>query len=142
MTSNIGSTHIIEDINAGNSDMQSKVLAEMRNHFRPEFLNRIDEIVVFQSLTQEDLFDIVDIQLNRFAERFVDKHITLAVSDQAKGLLAKQGYDPVYGARPLKRVIQKTLETPISRMLISGKLGDGQAVSVDVENDGFVFNVK
>jgi ATP-dependent Clp protease ATP-binding subunit ClpB len=142
MTSNIGSTHIIEDINAGHTDIQTKVLAEMRNHFRPEFLNRIDEIVVFQALTQEDLVDIVDIQLDRFAERFVDKHITLEVNEEAKQLLAKQGYDPVYGARPLKRVIQKVLETPISRLLISRELNDGQKVSVVGKNDSFGFTVE
>lgn len=142
MTSNIGSTYFIEDINTGHTDIQDKVLKEMRGHFRPEFLNRIDEVVVFQPLTEENLVDIVEIQLNRFAERFAEKHISLEVSGDAKQLLGKQGYDPVYGARPLKRIIQKNLETPISRMLISGKLNDSQKVSVTVERDSFAFSVE
>ncbi len=107
----------------------------MRSHFRPEFLNRVDETVVFHALTQEDLNSIVDIQLGRFSERLVDKQITLEVSSSAKDLLAKQGFDPVYGARPLKRIIQKAMETPISRLLISGELLEGQMLKVD-EKDG------
>jgi ATP-dependent Clp protease ATP-binding subunit ClpB len=136
MTSNIGSQHIIERLNAGYSEVHSVALMELRNHFRPEFLNRVNEIVVFQQLSRKDIVAIAGIQLARFAERLVDRQITLEVGDEAKELIANMGYDPVYGARPLKRVIQRSLETPISRMLISGDLKDGQALRVGVNGKG------
>ncbi len=140
MTSNIGSTYIIENFRAGYDEIQKQVLAEMRSHFRPEFLNRVDETVVFHALTPEDLNSIVDIQLERFSERLKDKQITLKVNGNAKDLLAKQGFDPVYGARPLKRIIQKAMETPISRLLISGELLEGQALKVDEEGGELTFS--
>jgi ATP-dependent Clp protease ATP-binding subunit ClpB len=140
MTSNIGSSHIIENLHAGITDIQTQVLAELRSHFKPEFLNRIDEVVVFQALTRNDLVSIVDIQLALFARRFTDRNITLSLSETAKKHLAEQGFDPVYGARPLKRVIQKTLETPISRMIVSGELQDGQTILVDEKNGGLAFS--
>lgn len=140
MTSNLGSQHITERLNADYSEIQNIVLAKLRNHFRPEFLNRVNEIVVFQPLTRENLVDITEIQLARFAERLVDRRITLEVSKEARELLAKEGYDPVYGARPLKRVIQRTLETPISRMLLSGEVKEGQVLQVNEENGALVFS--
>jgi ATP-dependent Clp protease ATP-binding subunit ClpB len=139
MTSNIGSAHITENLHAGVTDIQSMVLAELRGHFRPEFLNRVDETVVFGSLTREDLVAIVEIQLARFAKLFVDKRIAIQVTDQAKRILANRGYDPVYGARPLKREIQKTLETPVSRMLIDGTLQDGRTLNIGEKNGELTF---
>ncbi|MGD9200284.1 MAG: AAA family ATPase, partial [Chitinispirillia bacterium] len=136
MTSNIGSYHIMESLNRGNKSelIQSKVMNELRNHFRPEFLNRIDELVMFNSLSENDIVSIVEIQLSRFKERLIEKQISLEISTRAKQLLSKQGYDPAYGARPLKRVIQKALETPISRMIISGDLSANQVLNIDVDN--------
>ncbi|MBN1979962.1 MAG: AAA family ATPase, partial [Chitinivibrionales bacterium] len=137
MTSNIGSTLIAEGLAAENDDyhIQNQVLAQLRNNFRPEFLNRIDEIVVFKTLTQSELTSIVTLQIERFALRLVERQIVLVVSEKAKQFLARIGFDPVYGARPLKRAIQKHLETPLSRLLIAGQLNDGETVTID-ENEG------
>ncbi len=142
MTSNIGSINITENINSNYNEIKERVISELRAHFRPEFLNRVDEIIVFHSLTSENLLDIVDILLSRFAKLLVDKQIQLNVGGNAKKLLAEKGYDPVYGARPLKRIIQKTLETPISRMIISGELNQGGTLHVTEKNGELVFNVK
>jgi len=136
MTSNIGSQQITERLSAGYGEVHATALAELRNHFRPEFLNRVNEIVVFQQLSRTDIVAITGIQLARFAGRLADRRITLQVRDEAKELIGKMGYDPVYGARPLKRVIQRSLETPVSRMLISGDLKDGQVLQVAVGADG------
>jgi len=140
MTSNIGS-HLIQD-NKGDSDnIKDKLLEEMRHHFRPEFLNRVDEVLVFHQLTEEDLLEIVDIQIANFAERLKSREIALSVSKDAKKHLAKCGFDPVYGARPLRRVIVREIETPVSRMLVSGELSDKQALKIDSGKEGLKFSV-
>ncbi len=140
MTSNIGS-NLIQD-NKGDSDkIKDKLLEEMRHHFRPEFLNRIDEVLVFHPLTEDDLLLIVDIQLANFAERLKTREISMTVSKDAKKHLAKCGFDPVYGARPLKRVIVREIETPVSRMLVSGELSDKQTLKIDTGKDGLKFTV-
>jgi ATP-dependent Clp protease ATP-binding subunit ClpB len=102
----------------------------LRNHFRPEFLNRVDEIIIFDRLTEDELTKIVDIQLARVLRRLQQQGLKLTLKDSAKHLLAKEGYDPVYGARPLKRVIQKEIETTLGRQLLEGKIRDGQTVVV------------
>jgi ATP-dependent Clp protease ATP-binding subunit ClpB len=142
MTSNIGSQHIVENPDKSIDAIRATVLGEMKNHFRPEFLNRVDEIVVFHSLTREHLAGIVDIQLEYFRQRLGLKNITLDVSDDARMLLARIGYDPVYGARPLKRVIQRELETPVSRMMISQELTEGKSLKVVTEKDQLRFKVE
>ncbi|MBV8151912.1 MAG: ATP-dependent chaperone ClpB [Candidatus Eremiobacteraeota bacterium] len=134
MTSNIGS-HRILDYRGGISDaeyavMRATVLDELRAHFRPEFLNRVDETVVFHALTEDELRQIVDIQVTRLQKRLDDRRIRLELSDAAKTHLVKTGYDPAYGARPLKRTIQKELETPLGRKILSGEVRDGQTISV------------
>ncbi len=140
MTSNIGS-HLIQE-NKGDSDkIKDKLLEEIRHHFRPEFLNRIDEVLVFHPLTEDDLLQIVEIQLANFADRLKVREITMTVSKDAKKHLAKCGFDPVYGARPLKRVIVREIETPVSRMLVSGELSDKQALKIDSGKDGLKFTV-
>jgi ATP-dependent Clp protease ATP-binding subunit ClpB len=134
MTSNIGSHRILEF--KGSFDgadyavMRATVLDELRQHFRPEFLNRVDEIIVFHALSEEQLGEIVDIQLQRLRKRLDDRHITLVLDDAAKRHLVKAGYDPSYGARPLKRTIQKELETPLGRKLLAGEIHDGGTVDV------------
>jgi len=136
MTSNIGSQEILEAQQRGRSydDMRQVVMAQLRRHFRPEFLNRVDEAVVFHPLTNEDLITIVDIQLERLRRRLADRRITLALTPAALRDLARRGYDPVYGARPLKRLIQQDIETPIARLLVKGELRDGETATVDIKD--------
>ena len=136
MTSNIGSQHIFDSQQAGVTydQMRAVVTGELRKHFRPEFLNRVDEIVVFHPLSEEHLAKIVDIQLGRLRQRLAERHITLVVTPAALNNLGKRGYDPVYGARPLKRLIQQEIETPIARQLIKGELRDGDTATVDVKD--------
>ncbi len=136
MTSNIGSQHIIDSQQAGATyeQMRAVVTGELRQHFRPEFLNRVDEIVVFHPLSEEHLAKIVDIQLGRLRQRLAERHITLTVTPVALKNLGTRGYDPAYGARPLKRLIQQEIETPIARQLIKGELRDGDMAAVDVKD--------
>jgi ATP-dependent Clp protease ATP-binding subunit ClpB len=111
----------------------------LRDHFRPEFLNRIDEIIIFHRLDEDQLKQIVEIQLGRLRARLADRHITLELTDAARTLLVRSGYDPAYGARPLKRAIQKKIETPLGRLLIAGKIRDGQTVQVGVSAGELTF---
>ncbi len=113
--------------------------AELKTRFRPEFLNRIDELLTFHSLSKEDLRRIVDIQLDSVRRRLSDRRITLEFSDAAKDLLAKQGYDPAYGARPLKRAIQRAVVDPLARLLLTGEARDGDAIAVDAAKDALTF---
>ncbi len=119
----------------GYERMKEAVLEEMRHHFRPEFLNRVDEIIVFHALTEEHLKQIVEIQLGRLRARLADRHIALELTDAARQP-GRTGYDPHYGARPLKRAIQKKIETPLGRLLLKGDVRDGQTVKVDVGGEG------
>jgi ATP-dependent Clp protease ATP-binding subunit ClpB len=139
MTSNVGSARILEYqggfSGAGFEAMKEAVLAEMRHHFRPEFLNRVDEIIVFHALSVEHLKQIVEIQLERLRARLADRRIRLELTDAARSNLVHTGYDPHYGARPLKRAIQKKIETPMGRLLLQGAIKDGQRVKVDAPGD-------
>jgi ATP-dependent Clp protease ATP-binding subunit ClpB len=143
MTSNVGSQRILEWApsghgardTAGYERMKEAVLEEMRDQFRPEFLNRVDEIIVFHSLSEEHLKQIVEIQLGRVRTRLADRHITLKLTDAARANLVRTGYDPHYGARPLKRAIQKKIETPLGRLLLKGAVRDGQALLVDAGSE-------
>jgi ATP-dependent Clp protease ATP-binding subunit ClpB len=145
MTSNIGSSHIVENARAGrsgNEEVKRTVLAELNHVFRPEFLNRVDEIVVFHALTEKDLLAIVDIQLERFVKLLEGRQIAFAADNSAKELLAHLGFDQVYGARPLKRIIQKMLENPISRMLVAGDVKDGETIKVKRDGDDLKFSAE
>jgi ATP-dependent Clp protease ATP-binding subunit ClpB len=137
MTSNIGSQRILNYQGAfdgeGYERMKEAVLEEMRNHFRPEFLNRVDETIVFHTLDEEHLKQIVLIQLKRLQERLADRRITLELTDVAKTHLVRVGYDPAYGARPLKRALQKEVENPLGRLILEGKIRDGQTVIGDYD---------
>ncbi|HKR80600.1 MAG TPA: ATP-dependent chaperone ClpB [Nitrospira sp.] len=141
MTSNIGSPQILEaqQKGSGYEEVRSVVMAELRRHFRPEFLNRVDETVVFHPLETDQLTKIVEIQLERLRGRLAERRITLVVSRPALRHLAERGYDPVYGARPLKRLIQQEIETPIARQLVKGELKDGDTAMVDMKKDGLVI---
>ncbi len=140
MTSNVGSQRILEYRGSfaglGYERMKEAVLEEMRHLFRPEFLNRVDEIIVFHSLSEEHLMKIVDIQLSRLRDRLAERHITLELTDRARLNLVRTLADPQYGARPLKRAIQKKVETPMGRLLLKGEIRDGQTVVVDGEESG------
>jgi ATP-dependent Clp protease ATP-binding subunit ClpB len=139
MTSNIGSHRILDyrgnSTGADYAVMRATVLDELRQSFRPEFINRIDEIVVFHALTEDELKHIVEIQLDRVRTRLVDRRITLEMSDEAKAHLARVGYEPAYGARPLKRAVQREVETPLGRKILAGDVRDGDHVRVDVDRD-------
>jgi ATP-dependent Clp protease ATP-binding subunit ClpB len=144
MTSNLGSADILEFRGSVDEEsyrrMKERVLDQLKHHFRPEFLNRIDELVVFHGLTREQLVAIVDIQLRRLQKRLADRRINLSLSDEARRHLAEAGYDPVYGARPLKRVIQRELESVLARKIVAGELTDGAAVRVELEAGGLRFD--
>ena len=144
MTSNLGSQEILESQQSGMDyeGLRTVVLKEIQQHFRPEFLNRVDEVVVFHPLTEEELGPIVEIQLTRLRARLADRQMTLELSPAAVTELASRGYDPVYGARPLKRLIQQEIETPLSRLIIQGNAVDGQIIVGDVDNGKFVLTVK
>jgi len=113
--------------------MKSAVMDELRRHFRPEFLNRVDEIIVFHALTESDLTKIVEIMVGGLRARLAERKVGLVLTDAAKRHLVAVGYDPAYGARPLKRTIQKEVETPLARMLLKGDVRDGATVTVDLD---------
>jgi ATP-dependent Clp protease ATP-binding subunit ClpB len=140
MTSNIGSHMILEYQGEAKGrqyeSMKEGVLDALRKHFRPEFLNRVDEIIVFHSLSEEDLKKIVDIQLERLRSRLAERRITLELSEDAKAHLAMSGYDPVYGARPLKRAIQREIETPLSRLILKGEVRDLSSIQAVLGPNG------
>ena len=139
MTSNVGSQWVQELATSNREEMEKRVTEALRASFRPEFLNRIDEIIIFQSLTAAELLKIVDIQMSRLSRRLADKNIELILSDGSKELIAKQGYDPVFGARPLKRVIQQYIENPLSLEILEGKIQEGAHVRAEAEGDKIVF---
>ena len=137
MTSNIGSQFITEE---ESREARSRLVMDaLRAHFRPEFLNRVDEIIIFDRLTEDDLKKIVEIQLGRLTKRLEQQKITLDLSDSAKELLAREGYDAVYGARPLRRTIQKEILDPLSIDILEGKVREGQTVHVDARNGALSF---
>jgi ATP-dependent Clp protease ATP-binding subunit ClpB len=141
MTSNIGSQYIL-DIAGDDSryeEMRSRVMEAMRNSFRPEFLNRIDEIIIFHALQQQELRQIVKLQIQRLEKRLSDRKMSLRLSDAALDFLAEVGYDPVFGARPLKRAIQRELETQIAKSILRNEFNDGDTIFVDVENERLAF---
>jgi ATP-dependent Clp protease ATP-binding subunit ClpB len=147
MTSNIGSLRILDYKGAFEGDgyarMKQAVLDELRHNFRPEFLNRVDEIIVFHALAEEHLKQIVEIQLNGLRKRLADRHIELELTDRARGYLVRSGYDPAYGARPLKRAIQREIETPMARKILGGEVRDGFQVLADLDSSGnLIFKSK
>jgi len=117
-------------------DVRAAVMAEVDRTFRPEFLNRIDEIILFHNLTPDHIKQIVDIQLKHLEDLLADRRISLTLSDAAKDFLAQRGYDPVYGARPLKRTLQRELQDPLALAILEGRVLDGDLVYVDVASEG------
>jgi len=145
MTSNIGSPIIQEFYNAGKLspkdvvEMERLVQVELKTHFRPEFLNRVDDIIIFHSLNEEQLARIVDIQLERLNRRLAAQQLTLDVDKSARRMLAKEGYDPQFGARPLKRTIQASLLDPLASKLLEGEFKPGDLIKVSAENGALTF---
>jgi ATP-dependent Clp protease ATP-binding subunit ClpB len=141
MTSNLGSEYLValaEDQDT--DDVKDQVMGVVRKHFRPEFLNRVDEIILFHRLKRADMGAIVDIQMERLATLLRDRKITVDLSDGARNWLAEKGYDPAYGARPLKRVVQKALQDQLAEALLAGRIKDGETVDVDIGGDGLELN--
>jgi ATP-dependent Clp protease ATP-binding subunit ClpB len=141
MTSNIGSQYLLDGVTPDGQlkpDARDLVMAELRLHFRPEFLNRVDETVLFTPLTLEEIETVVDLMLTELSARLVDRNLTLEVSDEARRFIAREGYDPVYGARPLRRFIAREVETQVARALLRDGAVDGSVVRVDVEGDRLV----
>ncbi|NVM57979.1 MAG: AAA family ATPase, partial [Desulfobacterales bacterium] len=142
MTSNAGS-HWIQELGADQrEEMEKRVIEALRASFKPEFLNRVDDIMIFRNLTPEQLNVIVDIQLKLVQKRLEDQHITLELSDAAKALLAREGYDLAYGARPLKRAIQKHIENPLAMEILQGSFGEGARILAGVNEGKIVFNAE
>jgi ATP-dependent Clp protease ATP-binding subunit ClpB len=141
MTSNIGAEYLVAQPDGEDSEkVRDVVMAEVRARFRPEFLNRIDEIILFHRLKREQMGRIVDIQLTRLQKLLDDRKITLSLDTKAREWLAEKGYDPAYGARPLKRTIQKAVQDPLSELILAGRIKDGEKVSISAGKAGLTFN--
>ena len=142
MTSNIGSSYLLEGIDEKGEicpESEALVMQELRNHFRPEFLNRLDETILFKPLTKENIGCIVDLLLEELNHRLSEKELTLTLTKEAKEYVVEHGYDPVYGARPLKRYLQKYVETMAARFILAGEVQAGSVMVVDREGDGLVI---
>jgi ATP-dependent Clp protease ATP-binding subunit ClpB len=144
MTSNVGSPHILESARAGRpvAAVREEVLGLLQQQFRPEFLNRVDDIIVFHALDEAQVAKIADVQLDRLRERLSDRRIQLELSTAALAHLARIGFDPVFGARPLKRALQQHLETPLAKRILAGDVNDGDTVVVEPGAAGFQFQVR
>ncbi len=137
LTSNLGSPYLLDGIEPDGSirqEAQDAVMAELRRAFRPEFLNRLDEIILFKPLTRENLTEIVDLLVASLRRRLEDRDLNLVLTEEAKQLVIERGYDPLYGARPLRRVLQSSVETLVARTILRGDLSAGDTITVDVRN--------
>jgi ATP-dependent Clp protease ATP-binding subunit ClpB len=143
MTSNIGSQHIAASLSSSASEIDEtvrrQVMDALKQEFRPEFLNRVDEVILFHSLDRDEIRRIVDLQLGYLEQTLRGQHLTLEVTPAARDLIAEEGYDPVYGARPLKRVIQQQIQNPLSLRILEGDYAEGATVRVDVRNGEFAL---
>jgi ATP-dependent Clp protease ATP-binding subunit ClpB len=141
MTSNLGADYLVNQPEGQDTDaVKDQVMAVVRASFRPEFLNRVDEIILFHRLKREHMGRIVDIQMARLAKLLEDRKIVIELDGKAREWLADKGYDPAYGARPLKRAIQKSVQDPLAELILSGKIKDGEKVRVSVGKQGLSFN--
>ena len=141
MTSNLGAA-VFQDQTASPQEREEKVLADVRSHFRPEFINRIDEVVVFDALSRDDIVKIVEIQVRELQHRLADRKLRLELTEEAKTYLANAGYDPNFGARPLKRLIQHEIQDPLAMLLLSGEVRDGDTVVAEADGDGLTLRVQ
>ena len=143
MTSNVGSRYLQENLleNEIAETARESVMAELRDHFRPEFLNRIDDVVLFKPLSLEEITEIVDLLLAGLNKRLADRKVLVSFTSAAKKWIGEKGYDPTYGARPLKRFLQKQVETQLARALVAGEVEEGTEVSFAVKDDELVMKV-
>lgn len=144
MTSNIGSQILMERISDKgviNETTREAVMVELRHHFRPEFINRIDDIVLFKPLNQDDIIKIVDIQFEEIKLRIKDRGINIELTEKAKRLVVERSFDPVYGARPIRRFLERTIETELARLIIRGEIGEGSTVIIDSNGDDLKYNI-
>src|SRR3712207_5846608 len=140
MTSNLGAEYLVAQKEGEDTDaVRDEVMGVVRSHFRPEFLNRVDEIILFHRLKRSEMSTIVDIQMKRLQRLLEDRKIVLELSDEAREWLADKGYDPAYGARPLKRVIQKHVQDPLAELILAGEIRDGETVPVQVGPMGLMI---
>jgi ATP-dependent Clp protease ATP-binding subunit ClpB len=139
MTSNLGSQYIQDLADTNRKEMEQRVMAALRDAFKPEFLNRIDDIIVFNSLGREQIKSIVEIQLKRLHQNLAQRKMALDITEDAKALLAEKGYDPAYGARPLKRTIQRLIQDPLAVKILEGEFKEGDQIKVDADGDEMVF---
>jgi len=142
MTSNIGSQSLEMVDTRDREQVEKRVHEALRERFRPEFLNRVDEILTFNALTRKDIRRIVDIQVEHLSERLADRKIEIDMTDGARDLLAEQGFDPAYGARPLKRVIQRDIQDPLAMKVLDGEVREGDVVNVDAIDGEIAFTVE
>ncbi len=140
MTSNLGSQFILELATENRKEMERRVNAALREAFKPEFLNRVDETIIFNNLGRDEIKSIVDVQLKRLRQNLANRKMALEITEPAKALLADKGYDPVYGARPLKRTIQRLIQDPLAVKILAGEFTEGDCVKVDVEDDELIFS--
>jgi len=139
MTSNLGGQYIQELGEKDRKEMERRVITALREAFKPEFLNRIDETVIFNSLGRDQIKEIAEIQLKRLRQNLAAKKMALEITDRAKGLVAEKGYDPVYGARPLKRTIQRLIQDPLALKILEGEFREGEKVKIDADGDQLTF---
>jgi len=140
MTSNLGSQHIQELGEKDRRELEHRVTLALREAFKPEFLNRVDEVIIFNSLGREEIKQIAEIQLARLRQSLAGKKMALEITTRAKEFLAEQGYDPVYGARPLKRTIQKLIQDPLALKILQGEFREGDTVKIDSDRNDLIFS--
>ena len=141
MTSNIGSSYLLDGIGENGEiteDAKNKVMEDLRMHFRPEFLNRLDETIMFKPLTKDNIGNIIDLLVTDLNKRLADKELTLKITDEAKNYIMDHGYDPIYGARPLKRYIQKNVDTLVAKLILAGNVGAQDVITIDVKDDQLI----
>ena len=141
MTSNIGAQYLLDGIDENgeiSKEAEEMVMNDLRAHFRPEFLNRLDETILFKPLTKSNISGIIDLIVEDLNKRLSDRDLHLSCTDKAKQFIVENGYDPVYGARPLKRYIQKYVETAAAKLILADEIGQGDHILIDVENDKLV----
>jgi len=137
MTSNIGSTYLLEGIDESGTispEVETMVMGDLKNHFRPEFLNRLDEIIIFKPLTKKNIGFIINLVINDINKRLDDKELSVKLTDRAKEFIVEKAFDPMYGARPLKRYVQKTVETLAAKLILGGNINTGDVIVVDAIN--------
>ena len=144
-TSNLGSPELLEGIDENgdiSKECEENVLKELRNHFRPEFINRLDEIIMFKPLTKDNISGIIDILIDELNDRLKEREISVELSEKARQYIVDNGYDPIYGARPLKRFLQKHVETLSAKLILQDKVTPKDTIYIDVDMDGLCASVK